>query len=83
MGQGYSIGISLRIGVLWSMMRRRRIKVFDEEEAYKSVHLFASYEPYELMVVLFLSGHHNSDSATVLWNLLSKLRIVVRVGGSA
>ena len=25
------------------------------------VHLFAFYEPYELMVGLFLSGHHTDD----------------------
>ena len=28
------------------------------DEEYENVHLFGSYESYELMVGLFLPGHH-------------------------
>ena len=30
----------------------------DMDDEYESINLFAFYEPYELMVGLFLPGHH-------------------------
>ena len=42
----------------------------DDDEEYESVHLFASYEPYELMVGLFLPGHHTGKRGTYILDLL-------------